>query len=66
MKHSTGVFTIDKDYADDLQNKHNAYQEQSKDKRTLYLVMVTTNGVIHNNYYNLIQNEIVMDDLFAV
>lgn len=50
----------------DLQNKHDAYQEFSKDKRTLHLVMVTTNGVMHNNYYNMVQNEIVMDDLFAV
>ena len=66
MKHSTDIFTIDKNYADDLQNKYNAYQELSKDKRTLHLVMITTNGVMHNNYYNMIQNEIVMDDLFAV
>ena len=66
MKHATDVFTIDKDYAGDLQNKLNAYQELSKDKRTLHLVMVTTNGVTHNNYYNMIQNEIVLDDLFAI
>ena len=39
--------------------------EFSKDKRTLHLVMVTTNGVAHNVYYNMVQNEITMDDLFA-
>jgi len=27
--------------------------------------MVTTNGVVHNVYYNMVQNEITMDDLFA-
>ena len=64
MKHSTNVFTIDRDYAANLQNKIEAYQELSKDKRTLHLVMVTTNGVAHNNYYNMIQNEVTMDDLF--
>ena len=37
----------------------------SKDKRTLHLVMVTTNGVAHNNYYNMVQKEIVMDELFT-
>ena len=47
-----------------LQNKLEAYQELSKDKRTLHLVMVTTNGVAHNNNYNLVQNEVTMDDLF--
>ena len=65
MKHAADTFSIDNDYAGDLQNKLNAYQEFSKDKRTLHLVMVTTNGVAHNVYYNMVQNEITMDDLFA-
>ena len=65
MKHSTSIFTIGQDYAKELQNKLDAYQELSKDKRTLHLVMVTTNGVAHNNYYNMVQNEITIDDLFA-
>ena len=65
MKHSVDVFTIDKDYAKDLQNKLDAYQELSKDRRTLHLVMVTTNGVAHNSHYNMIQKEITMDDLFG-
>ena len=60
----TNVFTIDRDDATNLQNKIEAYQELSKDKRTLHLVMVTTNGVAHNSYYNMIQNEVTMDDLF--
>lgn len=64
IKHSTNTFTIDKEYAIDLQNKLNAYQELSKDKRTLHLVLITTNGVTHNNYYNMVQNEITMEDLF--
>ena len=65
MKHSANAFIIDKDYAANLQNKLEAYQEQSKDKRTLHLVMVTTNGVVHNSYYNMIQNEVTLDDLFG-
>ena len=64
MKHSSNIYTIDKDYAKELQKKQDAYQELSKDKRTLHLVMVTTNGVVHNSYYNMIQNEVTMDDLF--
>jgi hypothetical protein len=49
MKHSVNTFTIDNDYAKDLQNKLDAYSELSKDKRTLHLVMITTNGIAHNN-----------------
>lgn len=66
IKHSSNIFTIDKDYAANLQNKLDAYQELSKDKRTLHLVMVTTNGVAHNSNFNMIQKEITMDDLFAI
>lgn len=65
MKHSVNVFTIDKDYAQDLQNKFEAYRELSKDKRTIHFVMITTNGVAHNSNYNMVQKEIVMDDLFT-
>jgi hypothetical protein len=66
MKHSANMFTIDKDYAANLQNKMDAYQNLSKDQRTMHLVMVTTNGIVHNSYANMIQNEVIMDDLFAI
>ena len=65
MKHSENIFTIDNDFAKDLQNKLDVYREFSKDKRTLHLVMVTTNGVAHNNYYNMVQKEITQDELFT-
>jgi hypothetical protein len=64
MKHSVNIFSIDNNYAKDLQNKLDAYRELSRDKRTLHLVMVTTNGVTHNNNYNMVQKEITMDKLF--
>ncbi len=38
----------------------------SRDKRTIHLVMVTTNGVTYNNYYNIVQNEVTMDQLFRI
>ncbi|MBQ9475661.1 MAG: ATP-binding protein [Bacteroidales bacterium] len=66
MKHSATIFTIDRDYAEELQNKLDAYRQLSKDKRTVHLVMVTTGGIALNSYINLIQNEITLDDLFAV
>ncbi len=66
MKHSANAFTIDKDYANNLENKLDAYKELSKDRRTLHLVMVTTKGIVHNNYFNMIQKEVTMDDLFAL
>ena len=64
MKHSSSIFSIDKEYASNLQNKLEAYQELSIDKRTVHLVMVTTNGTVHNSYFNMVQNEVTMDDLY--
>ena len=66
MKHSADTFVIDNEYAKDLQNKLSAYRELSKDKRTQHLVMVTTSGVAHNSNFNMVQNEITMDDLFEL
>ena len=66
MKHSATTLTIDGDYAQNLQHKIDTYRALSKDKRTVHLVMVTTNGITRNNYINLIQNEITLDDLFAL
>ena len=66
IKHSINEFSIDKTYASNLENKVAAYRELSKDKRTIHLVMVTTNGIARNSYFNLVQNEVVADDLFAL
>ena len=37
----------------------------SKDRRMLHLVMVTTDGITRNNYINIIQNDITLDNLFV-
>ena len=32
----------------------------------MYFTMLTTFGVSHNEYWNMVQNEVTMDDLFLV
>lgn len=66
MKHTSSLFTIDKDEAAILQNKLDAYRDLSKDKRTLHLVLVSSNEISRNNFYNMIQKVVTLDDLFAV
>jgi hypothetical protein len=64
MKFSVNTLPIDKRYADELQNKLSVFADESKTKKTLMLVMVTTFGVKDNVYRNsLIQNEIIIKDL---
>ena len=33
--------------------------------QTLHLTLLTTYGVAHNEYWNMVQNEVTMDDLFG-
>ena len=48
-----------------LLKKKSIFIEKSKTKKTVFLTMVTTYGVVRNQYYkNLIQNEVTMDALF--
>lgn len=66
MKYSLNKFTIDKKYAQNLRNKIEVFRAESKTKYAIHLAMVTTYGVLENeNYYDLVQNNITMERLFA-
>ena len=64
MKFSKGEYTITKDYAMALNNKVERFIESTKNKKTILLTMITTNGVVHNEYWNQIQCDITADEFF--
>ena len=65
IKFSESVFTIDKKYAIELRNKRARFIEESKTKKLVVIVMITSFGVSHNaNYLELIDNEVKLEDLF--
>ena len=64
MKYSNHIYEITKDYAEHLRERNGFFADVTRTKKTLYLTMVTTYGVKRNKYYGLIQNDIVMDQLF--
>ncbi|OMP75303.1 ATP-binding protein [[Flexibacter] sp. ATCC 35208] len=65
MKFSTSEFSIDKTYSIELKNKLNIFQQKTKSRKTLFLVMVTTFGTKNNVYKpGLVQNDIILEDLF--
>ncbi|NQX42879.1 hypothetical protein SAMN05421820_113131 [Pedobacter steynii] len=67
IKFSNSEFIIDKPYAVALQDKMNIFKEQTKTKKTLFLTMVTTYGTKDNIYKTgLVQNEVLMEDLFKL
>lgn len=65
IKFSTGEYTIDKDYDLKLRNKIEAFRAATNYKGTIQLVLITTFGLKKNQYSSMIQNQIVLDDLFA-
>lgn len=64
MKFSINEFTIDRDYDNVLRNKIETFRRESGTNKALQLTMITTYGVNRNMYYNQVQSEVVLDDLF--
>lgn len=64
MKFSNKPFTIDKEYQRNLFNKIESVQEYTNHKKTIILTMITTFGIEHNGYWNIVQKEVTIDNLF--
>jgi AAA+ ATPase superfamily predicted ATPase len=66
MKFSRKEFLITKEYDRKLQNKIGTFAEETNTKKSVHLTMITTYGVKHNEYWNNIQSEVILDDLFTI
>lgn len=66
MKYSDDPFAITKKYSEELSNKIAAFCDEARIKDAIMLTMVTTYGVARNKYWNIVQSEITMDDLFII
>jgi uncharacterized protein len=67
MKFSINPFTIDKNYAADLQNKIGTFRSETGTRKSVFLTLVTTFGLQQNSYAaSLVQNDLLMDILFKV
>jgi len=64
MKFCSGTFAIDKSYSKALANKVQAFRTVTGTKKGLHLTLVTLEGVMHNSYWNDVQSEVTLDDLF--
>lgn len=65
MKYSNTPYIINKEYDANLKHKMWSFAEESKTKKTLRLVMVTTWGLKQNVYSGEVSNEVTMEDLFS-
>jgi len=65
MKFSIDPFVISKSYAEYLKRKIRVFKEVTKTRKAVHLILITTWGLVRNNYSDmLVQNELKMDALF--
>ena len=64
IKFSNVEYVIDAEESKKIQNRKNAFLVESKTSKAIFLTMISTYGVHHNAYWNDIQCELTMDDLF--
>jgi uncharacterized protein len=64
-KFSNGIFSIDKDYFEQLRNKVWVFKSATKTRKTVLLTMISTYGVVKNQYaLGYVHSEVLLDDLF--
>lgn len=63
MKYSQKKFAINKDYSENLLNKIEAFQNETKTSKTIRLTFITLNGLAHNEYSRYVVNEITGSEL---
>jgi AAA+ ATPase superfamily predicted ATPase len=64
MKFSLNEFEINKSYSSSLVNKVSAFRNETGTKSAVHVTLVTTYGVKQNEYYDIVQSEVIADDLF--
>jgi len=66
IKYSTLPFVITKEYEEKLRNKIEIFRLETLTRKAVHLLMLTTFGTKRNKYSNIAQNEVTLEDLFAV
>lgn len=64
MKFTHGKFTINKDYAEKLQDKIDVFISETETKKNVLLILITSNGIAPNAYADMVQKEVTLDQLF--
>ena len=64
IKFSSGKYSIDKKYAETLRNKAVCLRTETKTKKAIFLTMITTEGLVQNEYANEVHQSLNADILF--
>lgn len=66
MKYSDAEYSISSQYAREMTRKRAVFQQVSKTKKAVHLVLVTTQGVAPGINQYSVQASVVLDDLFKI
>lgn len=66
MKYSKEPYVISADYGRELQRKRDVLTEVTGTDSAVHTIMVTTDGVVHNEEWGEIQAEVNLDNLFEL
>jgi hypothetical protein len=62
---SEDEYAIDNTEAEKIRKRLKAYKEQTGSRNGLYMTLITTYGLKHNTYSDVVDNVIILDELFA-
>lgn len=65
MKYSKDPFAITKAYDRELRSKIGTFAAIAAGRRSVHLTMITSSGLVHNAYWNYVQSEVTLADLFS-
>ena len=64
MKYSKDLYAIDADEDRKIARRVAAFDKEFGGKKTIHVTLVTSHGLAHNTYWNNVQSEVTLDDLF--
>lgn len=64
IKNSVAPYSITKKYAQELQTKLGIFKIDTKTRKAVFLSMLTSHGLALNEHSSMIQNSLLLDDLF--
>ena len=66
IKFAQDKFTIKKNYEANLRHKIVTFQEETKTKKAINLILLTTYGLTSNKYAGIIQNTVTINDILRL
>ncbi|MBP5639041.1 MAG: ATP-binding protein [Victivallales bacterium] len=64
MKYASGEYEITKDEHGKMLRRRDLFLSETRFRGAAYITLVTIDGAVHNAYWNDIQSELTLDDLF--